>query len=580
MKKLALFIAIGSLMFSCSDQEEKKIFEHAGGTFKMCLSEAPSTTIPREVTDVHSATVIYQVMEGLVSFNPEDMKIVPQLAASWKVSADYLSYEFVLREGVLFHSCELLSSESDRTLTVDDVVSSFEKACSKDKSGNPTPAYSSFFQGTILGVEDFFNGKAKSIKGLTVKDNTVKFVLQQPDDNFLNKLANVNAAISSKKVMEANQENLMIGTGPFIYSEMIEGEPSKIILKKNDDYYMTDKDGFALPYLDAIEFIVESKKLDELERFENGETHFIAALPTSRISAMLSGRIKDFNSVPPLLILRNNPLLATNYYFFNMEDKRFKDQRVRQAFNYAIDRDKITQEVLRGQAYENGNFGIVPPISSAFRGYDFKGVKEVSYDFNPEKAKQLLAEAGYPNGVGFGSVNLRVNIGDIHSAVAEEVADQLSQTLGINVNIDASSFEQKTKDASYGKGDLFRTAWFGDYISPESFLVNFYGKIVPKSSSEPSIINQARYKNAAFDDYFEQAKKATKLSERLDLFAKAEKELMKDPPLIPLWYNGDYQLIYSKVRNFRENPLNYFILKEVYLKEWTKEEYEKQMKSN
>ncbi|MGV3632065.1 MAG: ABC transporter substrate-binding protein [Bacteroidota bacterium] len=577
MKKLLSLLFLVLAFASC--QEDKKVFEHAGGTFKMCLNDYPSTNIPREVMDVHSAIVIYQVMEGLVTFNPEDMKVEPQIAESWKISKDNLTYEFKIRPNVLFHKCDVLSSESERTLTVEDIIHSFELACKKDKKGDQTPAYASIFNGTIKGVEDFHKGKSKTIAGLKGKDDKLIIVLQQPDANFLNKLAVLNAFIGSKKVYEAGEESMMIGTGPFVYKGLDKGDKPKITLVKNEDYYMKDKDGNALPYLDGIEFIVENKKLEELEMFENGETHFIAALPTSRISAMLEGRIKDFNSVPPVLILRNNPLLATNYYFFNMQDQRFKDVRVRQAFNYAINRNEITQNVLRGQAYENGIYGIVPPISASFRGYDFTGVKAFSYDYDPEKARQLLAEAGYPGGANFGSVDLIINLGDFNSAVAEEIAGQLSQNLGINVNIDASSFEQKNNDASNGKGDIFRSAWFADFVSPETFLINFYGKIVPKSAKDPSVINQSRYVNPAFDALFEKAKQSHNLKESMALFSEAEKELMKDPPLIPLWYNGDIQLLYAKVRNFHDNPLNYFIFKEVYFKDWTKAEYENRVKS-
>lgn len=578
MKKFVIIFSCFFVLFSCN-QTEKKTFEFAGGTFRMCLGELPSTVIARDVSDVHSATVLNQVMEGLVSFNPMDMKIKPQLAKSWTVSADQLSYEFQIREDVLFHECEVFSSKTDRKLTVDDIVFTFEMIGKKDKSGVPTLAYTSFFGASIKGMQAFQEGKTKRISGITSNKNSIKIVLNQPDANFLFKLANINAAIISKKVVLAGKENLMIGTGPFVYKGITEGDHTTVNLLKNETYYVCDKDGNSLPYLASIEFIVEQQKLEQLSLFEEGKIDFIASLPTSRISAMLEGRINDFNGVPPLYILRNNPLLSTNFYFFNMLDERFKDVRVRKAFNYAINRSKITQEILKGQAYEDGIYGIVPPISSLFRGYDFKEVKAVSYDYNPELAKELLAEAGYPDGKNFGSVKLRVNYGDVHTEVAEEIAEQIYANLGINVNIDASSFEQKTKDADYLKGDIFRIAWFADYLSPESFLTNFYGKIVPKSLEEPSLINQSRYKNAKFDALLEQAKKEAKLSERIHLYQEAEVELMKDPPFMALWYNGDIQILNAKVRNFYENPLNYFSFKEVYLKDWTKQEYENRIKN-
>lgn len=538
----------------------------------MSIDNEPSTLIPREVTDGYSATVLSQVVECLVSFNPEDLTIRGQLAKSWKVSPDGLSYTFTIRDDILFHENEIFGSDDDRKMTVEDVKFTIEKACQPNEKGGPTPAYLNYGN-QLKGAEAFYNKKAQSISGVKVDGNTVTLTLVSPDANFINKLANINAAIVSEKVVKADKEAEIVGTGPFMFNEYEKGEPTRITLLKNPNYYLEDKDGNALPYLDSVVFIADARKLEQLDMFERGETHIINTLPTSRITQMLEGRIKDFNSKPPLMVLNNNALLITNYYFFNMTDPRFADPRVRQAFNYAIDRKKITQDVLRGQANEDGIYGVVPPLSSSIKDYDFGTVKDASYDYNPELAKQLLAEAGYPGGQGFGSVNLRVNIGDIHSAVAEEVSDQIYQTLGINVNIDGSTFEQKDLDAYYARGDLFRTAWAADYCSPETFLSNFYGKLVPASLDVPSQINQPRYKNAAFDALFEKARTATSQKERYKYYNMAEVELMKDPPVIVLWYSGDIQLAYARVRNLKNNPMALLDLKEVYLKDWTKEEY-------
>jgi ABC-type oligopeptide transport system substrate-binding subunit len=348
-----------------------------------------------------------------------------------------------------------------------------------------------------------------------------------------------------------------------------------VVLLKNEDYYLKDKDGNALPYLDKLEFVFENRKLEQLDMFENHETDLILGLPTSRIAKMLEGRIGDFNSKPPVLVMYDNPLLSTQYYFFNMSDPRFKDPRVRQAFNYAIDREKIGRDVLRNQYNELGYYGIVPPIYSIFKGYDFDKIKEVCYSYDPEKAKKLLAEAGYPNGEGFGSVNLRFNIDEKHSAVADEFAQQIFQNLNINVNIDGSSFDQKDADGASGNGQIFRSAWYGDYANPETFLINFYGKLVPSDPSVPSTINQSRYSNPLFDHFFETAKNSDRKPEAMENYAKAERILMQDPPIIPLWYMGDIQIVYSNVRNLHFNALNMFVFKDVYKKDWTEEEYTK-----
>jgi oligopeptide transport system substrate-binding protein len=573
--KLSFLILVPLLLLfiSCSDSSDRKQFEHAGGCLKMSIDNEPKTFTAREVTDVYSATVLSQIVECLVSFNPDDLSIRAQLAKSWKVSADGLSYTFTLRDDVLFHEHEVFSSKDERKMKASDVVFTFEKACSPNEKGTPSVAYLSILGEQLKGAEAFYKRKATSISGIKTNGNDITLTLKSPDANFISKLASINVGIVSQKVVEADKEADLIGTGPFVYNEYTKGEPASIILLKNQDYYLTDKKGNALPYLDSVIFMADNRKLEQLELFEKGETHIINTLPTSRITQMLEGRIKDFNSKPPLMLLNNNALMATNYYFFNMTDPRFKDVRVRQAFNYAINRNKITQYVLRGQAYEDGIFGIVPPLSSSFKGYDFKAIKAVGYNYDPEKAKQLLAEAGYPGGKGFGSVNLRVNIGDIHSAVAEEISEEIFQTLGINVNIDGSTFEQKDEDARYARGDLFRTAWFADYVSPETFLSNFYGKTVPDSKDEPSGINQARYKNPVFDELYEKARAADSQKERYRLYNEAEKVLMQDPPIIVLWYSGDIQLVYSRVRNLKNNPMGLLDLKEVYLLDWTKEEY-------
>lgn len=558
------------ILFLTSCGSDKKQFEFAGGSFKMALDNTPSTFIAREVNDVYSFELLSQVLEGLVSFNAEDLSLQPQIAEKWSISSDGTVFTFTIRDDVFFHEHPVFESKDDRKLTVEDVLFTFEKACKPNEEGNPTAAYLFLLANQVKGAKEYYEGKSKSISGIKIKKNQFEITLINPDQTYINKLANLSASIVSKKIVEADKETDVVGTGPFYFTKPTEDET--YILLKNQDYYMTDNKGNALPYLDSVVFYVQTRKLEQLEMFEQGKTLLISGLPTSRITEMLEGRISDFNAQPPLKELYNNPLLTTQYYFFNMNDPRFGDVRVRKAFNYAIDRKRLADNVLRNQYYEYGIYGITPPISSVFKGYNFSEIKKYGYDFDPEMAKQLLAEAGYPGGKGFGSVDLRLDISDLNTAVAEELADQIYQTLGINVNIDGSNFEQRNEDGNMGKGDLFRTAWIADYSSPETFLGNFYGKLVPKEKDMPSSGNQSRYVNPLFDKYFEQGRSASQ-KKRLELFSKAEIELMKDPPIIPLWYANDFTLSYSRVRNLKNNPMEFLDLRRVYIKEWTKEEY-------
>lgn len=573
MRKIAFVVVLFALFTSCSETERQE-FEYSGGTFTMALENEMSTNIPRNVLDYYSAKVLNQITEGLVGFNTETLKIEPRLAKSWTKSDDGLKYTFTLRNDVYFHPHELFSGLEDRKMTTEDVVKSFEMACTKKEDGTAPNSYSSIFKSLLKGADEFYEGKAKNISGLTISGQNVTMELVHEDQNFLNKMTHVTVNIVSKKIIEAGVESEdIIGTGPFIYTDYKSGEQPSLILTKNVDYYDVDEEGNALPYLDSLVFVFQSRKLEQLDMFEEGQLDIIVELPTSRITRMLEGRIEDFNSKPPVLVLSNNPLLISHFYFFNMEDERFKNPLVRKAFNYAIDKETIGRDIIRGQYNDLGEYGIVPPISKVLRGYDFKGIKSVGYSYDPELAKKLLAEAGYPNGEGFGSVELRYNISDTHSAVADEFAKQIFKVLGINVNIDGSSFEQLTADRANGNGDIFRSGWSADYPSPETFLINFYGKFVPESKNEPSPINESRYKNPLFDEFYEQAQNSVKLSDQMRMFSKAETELMKDPPIIPLWYAGDIAITQSYVRNFHFNALNHFEFKRVYVKPWTAEEY-------
>ncbi len=567
-----IYLILFLILFSCGKNKKQAPF--AGGTFSLSLKSSYIMSDPAEIDDYGTAQIMGQVYEGLVSFHPKDLTVQAQLAKSYEIKKGGLVYEFKLRDNVLFH--DFGASDADRLLKVEDVIFSIERACRPNDKGNPSAAYSLVYRNKLKGADAYYSGKAKSISGLSSKGNTVILELEHADFNFLEKMSQACTVILSKKL--SGDLKQAIGTGPFMLTEEY-NTPQNLKLLKNPDYYMYDEQGFALPYLDTLEFNFETRKLEELEQFENRKLDVLFGLPASRITEMLQGRYKDFNSVPPLLRLHSSAILRTEFYFFDMTDPRFKDPRVRQAFNLAVDKNKIGQNVLRLQYSELGNYGLVPPLKNNLRGYDFEKVKAVSYQYDPEKAKRLLAEAGFPGGKGFGPVILRFNIADVHSAVADVFSQQIKMNLGITVNIDGSSYESLSSDQETGAGDIFRTAWVADYPDPESFLQKFAGKFVPDDPNKRSNLNNARYKNPAYDEYYEKALLSTKIQERRKYFSLAEVELMKDPPIIPLWYSGEFCVIYENVRNFHFNSLNLFDFRKVYIKEWSKEEYLNKRKS-
>lgn len=571
MKTYILILLTLSLVITSCSESSKKQFEFAGGTFKFALANEPTTLEARKVTDLYSSAVINQVLEGLVTLDPKTLEVEPCLAKSWKVSDDGKTITFELRDDVYFHEHKEIGDS--RKFGPSDVIYTIELACTKKMGEDPSSAFSGIYRGILKGATEFYNGETESISGLKSEGNKIIMELESRDVNFINKLTQTTASIVAKELVEAGLETDLIGTGPFMFDKYIEKEQRvNIVLKKNPRYYGEDSEGNQLPYLDSLAYIIEGRSLRQLEMFENEEIQLIEGLPPSRITSMLQGRIDDFNSTPPKLVLRRKPLLATQYYHFNLLKEEFKDPRVRQAINYAVNREEIVRNILNNQAYGTGYAGIVPP--AAFSGYDSKKVKEVSYTYNPIKARELLAEAGYPDGEGFPAINLKFNLGTIHSAVADEFAKQMRKTLKINVNLDGMPFQNKIEDAMEAKGDLFRTSWYADYYSPESFLLNAYGGTVPELASEPSLINHSRYVNEKFDEAFEKAQSSTDIVDRYNHFVEAERILMQDAPFIILWYEETIKVAYSKVRNLDLNEMNYYSFKDVYIKDWTKEEFE------
>lgn len=565
---LLVFLSLILTLTSCGDKG--KTFEHSGGAFSYAISHEPTTLLARKVTDVYSASVIYQVLEGLTCLDPTSLEPQPSLAKSWKISDDGLTVTFEIKEGVYFHDNDITGN--DRELTPDDIVFSIELACKNVMGEEPSSAYTGIYKDLIEGAEDFYKGESDNISGLKVNGNQLIVKLIKSDASFLDKLASANASVVLREAVEAGRETDLIGTGPFVFKQYRDNDDNtEIILVKNDNYHLLDGEGNQLPYLDTLLFVVESKSLRQLEMFEEGRIQLIEGLPPSRITNMLEGRMEEFNSTPPKLMLKRKPLLATQYYEFNLLYEPFKDVRVRKAINYAVDRNDIIRNVLNNQAHSAGEAGIVPP--AAFSGYNSKEVQKHGYSFDPEKAQQLLAEAGYPNGEGFPTIDLKFNLGTIHSAVADQFAKHMKKYLNINVNIDGLSFEDKLESQRNAKGQLTRTSWYADYYSPETFLMNMYGKSVPDSETEPSLLNLTRYKNEDFDRAFEMGTASTDITERYNYFVEAEKIMMDDAPIVVLWYEETIKVTYSKVRNLRLNEMNYYQFRDVYIKEWTEEEY-------
>lgn len=300
-----------------------------------------------------------------------------------------------------------------------------------------------------------------------------------------------------------------------------------------------------------------------MDNFQNGDLAMVIGLPSESIKDMVESQIANFQNKPPKFILERSPEMASQYYEFNLTKEPFNNVKVRQAFSYAIDRNKIIEDVLKGEAYGPGVNGICPP---SFKGYDI--TKITGYDFDAEKAKKLLAEAGYPNGKGFPKVKIELNSGGSKNAnVVLEIQKQLMEVLNVNVDFEVVPQKQKLEDAKYGRAEVFRAAWIADFPSPENFLWTLYGAGVPADATQPSFPNTPRYKNPEFDKLYEEGKSAKTIEDSYAAFLKAEQLMIADAPVLMLWYEESYRLVKSNVHGLYSNPMRYRDYSTVYLKD-------------
>lgn len=533
-----------------------------GGVFKMPI-DSYFKLIPVNEIQKHEETQIYgQIYEGLVKYNGETLELEPCLASSWEISEDGMSYKFVIRDDVYFHDNVCFEGGKGRKMNADDVVFSINRIFDPKQNNSCYP----MFKNTIEGGDEYYDGIAENVSGVSADGNVVTIKLNNPGLSFLKKMASVFGAIIPEEAVDASTANevVVVGTGPFVY-DAENSNSENVKLFRNKKYYGVDERGESLPYLDSIYFLYYDNLDGRMEPFWNGELTYIPQVPISKISEVLEERISDFESKPPKYILTSEPQLNVTYLELNMQTRILKKKKVRQAINLAINRNKIVEKVMKNQAYEIGKFGVTPPLPKVFEGYDFEGVEDVSYTYNSRRAKELLAEAGYPNGKNFPSLEMQFPTGRTAYLIVSEVQSQLKSVLNINVDVEALDFDQLLENKAMGEGDIVRTTWIADFPSPEAFLANFYGKIVPKKG-EPSYVNTARYKNDEFDAAFEKGVAAVDVIESNKYFSEAEKILMEDPPFIVLSYGEDMALKLANLRDFQSNGIGYLDLRTVFFR--------------
>ncbi len=570
MRNFAKVVAISSvILVSCGGDNKNNNTQNGraeakggrvyGGCVRLAESEPYQSLYPISIVDATSSLVATQIHDGLVKLNSSTLKVEASIAEKWEIDASGTKYTFHLRKNVFFQDDECFSGGIGREIKAADFKYSFDLLCTRSTDNFN---FSNTFKDRVLGANNFFDGKG-NLEGVKVIDeNTLEITLEHPSTVFIQMLAEPACAVVAKEAVDRYGKNLKTGAGPFIF-DALHSTKDKVVLKRNQNYYAVDSIGNRLPFLDSVVISFIPTKDQELALFKEGKIDMITSLPGQSIKEMVETQIKDFQSKPPKYLLDNSAEMITQYYTFNVSRPPFDNADVRKAFNLAINRKKIVEQVLNNQAFGAGINGLTPPTFLS-DGYDISKIQ--GYDYNPEIAKKLLAKAGYPNGRAFPPVKIILNSGGAkHSNIVVEIQKQLLEVLNVNVDFDVVPMSQKLEQSQMGQMDIVRDAWVADYPSPESFLSVFYGANVPKDPTQRSYPNTSRYKNAQYDRYFVMGRDAKSKDSSMVYFMKAEQILMNDAPLMVLWYDGNYRLTQYTIRNAHNNAMRYRNFADVFI---------------
>lgn len=577
MNKLLIAAATALIVLSSCDPKnsdnngnstEAKGGVYTGGILRVNEVETFKSLMPISINEINSFHIATQVYEGLVKFNQIDLAIIPGVARSWEISEDKTEYIFHLRSNAKFHNDPCFANSEGRNATAADFKYCMERLCSSDPNNNQ---FDITFKDRVEGANEHFDGtkagKSPGVKGITaVNDSTLKIKLIHPDASFLNVLCMPGCYVYPKEAVTKYANDMRIrsvGTGPFFIETVKEGEV--VIMKKHSGYWGVDKDGNKLPYLDGIKWSFIRDKKSEILEFKSGRLDMVYRIPVEMFHEFM-GELENAKNRNADFEIVSSTALNTHFYGFNaVANPVFAKKAVRLAFNHAIDRHKIADFTIQGEGTA-ADYGMVPYTEGFEKaGYDFKSLK--GYTFDPDKAKELMKQAGYPNGKGFPELTLEINSGggDRNILIAEVIQKMLKDNLGITININTVPFPEHIENVQTGKSDFFRYAWIGDYPDPESFLTLFYGKHVPATLAEKSYINYFRYKNERFDSLFMAARLETDNSKRFAMLTKAEAIVLEDAPFMPIFYDENFRLLQKNVRNLPENPLNLMDMTTTYL---------------
>lgn len=476
----------------------------ANGILLMANGAEPKGLDPHLVTGVPESSIIAALMEGLVAPHPtQDLEAEPGMAESWEPNADFTQWTFNLREAQW--------SNGD-PVTAGDFAYAWERIL--------TPALGSEYSEmlyVIRNAEAFHQGQISDFDEVGVKaldDRTLQVTMEGPTPHFLNMLMHYTYYPVNPRVVEEHGGMLdrqsgwstlenYVGNGPFQLKEWVTNQVIEV--ERNPDYWDAET-----VQLNGIRFYPIDNEGTEEAMFRDGRLHLTSTVSSDKIPSLRE-------TMPDQL--RIDPYLGSYFYRINTTREPFTDVRVRRALALAVDKQLLVDRVTQGGQVPATGF--TPPGIEGYPAFD-------TVQFDPEEARRLLAEAGYPDGAGFPAAEVLINTSEGHRKIAQALQAMWQEHLNIEVGVYNQEWKVYLDSQSQLDYDLARAGWIGDFVYPTAFLDIFTGG---------NGNNDTGWASPQYDALIARARVAGTEAERMTLLREAESLFLEDMPIVPLyWY--------------------------------------------
>jgi len=543
LKRTLACFALSSLILlvSCGRKEHESKYT----VFKFNEMGDVTSLDPASARSFENEEIDNQLYNGLVSMD-DSFKIRPCIAKSWEISPDGMVYTFHLRQDVYFHDDTIFQGSKGRKVIASDFVHSFFRLFDARVSDattlleNVNRTYPGTFQGFYAS-----------------NDSTFMIYMKKAYAPFLNILTMKYFSVIPIEAIDKFGQDFgehPIGTGPFQLKRLEHGV--KLILVRNEHYFEKDAQGNALPYIDGVVVTFLKDGETSFLQFLDGKLDMVSGIAAMNPKEVFTGNCQLRKEFKDKFFVQRTPFIKTDYLGFMIDTTRKNVQKnplhikaIRQAINYAINREEIVQYLRYGVGIP-ATSGFVPPFLPSS-----KNNKVTGYTYDPDKAHALMAAAGYPNGKNFPELILRVS--NEWESLALAMQAQL-QRIGIKLSVLREQPAVLAECVASGQCYFFKKSWVGDYPDGENFLSLFCSK-----NFSPEGVNYFHYSNPAFDELYDKA-----ISERVDSlrykdYKKLDEMVIEDAPVVPLYYDEVVRIINKRVSGLPINSLNMLDLRYV-----------------